>query len=238
MKDHLTRETSRSDRWRRWGLWAGVVYAILLLASSVLFISTIVPALPPPDSGSQAYADLYRAKAGETRALLYIVALSLPFLLAFLGSLAEHLRVRTASPTLATTAALAGLAMGVIAIAGNAVQASFGTTLARLGGDPAAVQAIDGLIAVSNGIGALPRALLLTTVAVGILEYAMAPRWIGWTALVLAVVSLVGSLAVMVPAVIPFLEISALPFAFWLIALCVSFLRRSPIDPHTPSALT
>lgn len=235
----MTSETTvRSDRWRRFGLWAGVAYAILLLASSAVFISTIAPAVPPPGASSQAYADFYRAKDVETRALLFIVALALPFLLAFLGSLAEHLRVRTASPTLATTAALAGLAMGVIAIAGNAVQASFGTTLARLGGDPAAVQAIDGLISVSNGIGALPRGLLLITVAIGILEFAMAPRWIGWTALVLAAGSVVGSLAVLVPALVPFLEISALPFALWLLALCISLLRRSPIDPDRPSALT
>jgi hypothetical protein len=51
----------------------------------------------------------------------------------------------------------------------------------------------------------------------------------------MAVVSVVGSLAVMVPALIPFLEISALPFALWVLVLCISLLRRSPIDPDRPT---
>jgi hypothetical protein len=84
------------------------------------------PSAAPARRGQPSVCGPLPGKAVETRALLYIVALALPFLLAFLGSLAEHLRVRTASPTLAATAALAGLAMGVIAIAGNAVQASLG----------------------------------------------------------------------------------------------------------------
>lgn len=44
----------RADAWDRWGLWAGVGYAILQLAAFALFGATIAPSLPPIDAGADA----------------------------------------------------------------------------------------------------------------------------------------------------------------------------------------
>lgn len=215
-----------ADAWHRWGLWAGVGYAFLQLAALLLFGAAIAPALPLLDAGADAYATLYADKAGETKLLLYVAAVSLPLLLVFLAHLADRLRVSTSSPTLATAAVLAGLAMAVIPLGANVVEAYLGTTLALSGGDPLTIKAIDGLIPVSSGIGALPQALFLGVVAIGVLEAAVAPRWLGWAALLLVVVSLVSSLAVIVPAVFPLLIVGMLLFPLWVLALSIALLRR------------
>lgn len=226
------RALALTGAWDRWGLWAGVGYAALQLLSSVLFVVWIVPALPPLDADPAAFAALYAAKAGETMLLLYLSALSLPLLLAFLAALAERLRTATGGLGLALTAAVAGLAMAAIPLAANVVEAAFGTSLARIGGDPAAVKAIDGLIPISNAVGALPRTLLLVVVAIGALSARMAPRWLGWAALVLAAVSVAGSLTVIAPAFFPILTIGVMLFALWVLALSIALLR-SRISPRT-----
>lgn len=231
----MERANAAVDGWHQWGLWAGVGYAILQVAALVLFGATIAPALPPIDAGADAYAALYADKAGETMLLLYLAALSLPLLIAFLVSLGDRLRTSTEAGSLATAALLAGLAMALIPLGANVVEARFGTTLALSGGDPLTVKAIDGLIPVSISVGALPRALLLGVVAIGVLHAAMAARWLGWAALLLVVVSLVGSLTVIAQPLFAIALIGTLLFALWVLALAIDLLRRPLVRAETRS---
>lgn len=222
----MERANPAINDWHRWGLWAGVGYAIVQVATFVLFGATIAPALPPLDASPEAYGILYATKAGEAMLLLYLAALSLPLLIAYLVAVGDRLRVTTGSGSLAAVVLPAGLAMAVIPLGANIVEAYFGTTLALAGGDALAVKAIDGLIPVSGGVGALPRALLLGVVAIGILQAGMAAPWLGWAALFLVVASLVGSLTVIFPPAFAVLTIGTLLFALWVLGLAINLLRR------------
>jgi len=219
--------TVSSDPFYRPGLWAGLGFVFVQLASIVIFVATLLPSLPPIDGPAERYAELYVAKADETMLLLYLTVLSLVVLIPFLASLASAIRAATASVTLAAIAALAGLAMMVIPVANNIVEAYFGTMMARLGGDPVSIQSIDGLLPLANSVGGLLRALLLAVIVLASWRGTLAPRWIGWIALLLAVLSVVGSFTVLVPAFFPIVAVSTLLFLVFLVILIVAMLRRS-----------
>lgn len=222
--------TVSSDPFYRFGLWAGLGFAIVQLAAVVIFLATMLPSLPSVDGPAGRYAEFYAAKADETMLLLFLTALSLVVLIPFLAALAVAIRAATASVILAGSAALAGFAMMVIPVSSNIVEAYFGTTMARLGGDPVSIQSVDGLLPVANSVGVLLRALLLAVIVLASWRGTFAPRWIGWFALLLAVLSVVGSFTIFVPAFFPMVAVSTLLFLVFLVFLIVGMLRR-PLNP-------
>ena len=82
-------------------------------------------------------------------------------------------------------------------------------------------------------LSAFPRAVLLGATSVVLLEGRVGPRWIGWTGLVLGLVSLISTGTLLTPALFPFLAIGTLLFVVWLLALIFALLRNT----QTPNRL-
>ena len=141
-------------------------------------------------------------------------------------------RVEGGSGVLAVSVLGAGVAMVVIASMGALVSA-ITPAIGQLGGDGATVKAIDGMTPLALALSAFPRAVLLGATSVVLLEGRIGPRWIGWTGLVLGLVSLISTVTLLTPALFPFLAIGTLLFVVWLLALIFALLRNT----QTPNRL-
>ena len=75
-------------------------------------------------------------------------------------------------------------------------------------------------------LSAFPRAVLLGATSVVLLEGRVVSRWIGWTGLALAVISLASTGTLLTPALLPFLALGTLLFVLWIAALTVALLRN------------
>ncbi len=69
-----------------------------------------------------------------------------------------------------------------------------------------------------------------------LLEGRVVSRWIGWTGLALAVISLASTGTLLTPALFPFLALGTLLFVLWIAALTVALLRNprtvNRAEPH------
>ena len=74
---------------------------------------------------------------------------------------------------------------------------------------------------------AFPPAELLVATSVVLLESHMTPGRIGWTGLVLSLISLVSTATLVAPELFPFLALGMLLFVVWVAALTVALLRST-----------
>jgi hypothetical protein len=229
VRSELTREgCARSSRWERFALTSGLLFAvvqIVTIAFSAVFFATSHPPMDAsPAEAARGFAQAETMVATGT----YLYVLHLPFWLIFLGGLFGVLsRAEGDTQALAVSVLGAGVAMGVIVSLG-ALVSSITPTIGALGGDGATVKAIDGMTPLALALSALPRAVLLGVTSAAVLEYRIAPRWIGWTGLVLGLVSLVSTGTLLSPAFFPFLALGTLLFVLWIAALTVALLQNVP----------
>jgi hypothetical protein len=104
--------------------------------------------------------------------------------------------------------------------------------LAAAGADPIVVRGFDGMAPVSFALASFPQALVLAGSAV-LLGRGLAPRWLGWSGLVLAALSLLATGTLISPAMVFVGMGVALLFKLWILALSVALLRQARAMPTT-----
>jgi hypothetical protein len=113
-----------------------------------------------------------------------------------------------------------------------------GITIAREGGDPATVWALDALAPFTLALSALPRAVLLIGTSALLLNTRCVPRPIGWLGLVAALLGLIGSATLIAAALFPLLALGSLLFEIWVLLLSAALLRQPRTVVQTaPQAL-
>jgi len=158
---------------------AGVVFAVLAMAGNLSIDA--FPDTDTPVGKLTTYYAQHHAQIGRGGTLL---GYSVIFFALF--GVALWARVRRSAPPVIAGAVLVGTAMLAVSML---TSANTYYTLGQIGGDsatsPAALQAwhITGSV---GGVGADSIVLLLALAAAGILAAAL-PRWLAWSALVLAV---------------------------------------------------
>jgi hypothetical protein len=178
------RPLTMSDRWSRFVPLTGVIFVALLVTTNVLFGSA-------PESGDSAAKVIafYQAHRTRTEISSYLTGLSLFFGLFFYACLRDYLRRAKAGERLAATA----FGGAVLFAVGGGLSAGLQFALADVPSklSPAAAQALNLLendmtvFALTAGI-----ALLLMASGIAILRTRLLPVWLGWIAIVIAVVGL------------------------------------------------
>lgn len=180
-----------SDRWSRFVPLTGVVFVALLVATNVLLGS----APESGDSGAKVIA-FYEAHRTNVQISSYLTGLSLFFGLFFYACLRDYLARARAGQRLAATA----FGGAVLFAVGGGIAAGSQFALADVPSklSPAAAQALN-LIENDTAVFALTAgvAVLLMASGIAILRTRLLPVWLGWIAIVIAVVGLtpVGFLA-------------------------------------------
>ncbi len=151
--------------------------------------------------------------------------LPVPFFLLFLGGLFGVLRrAEGGSGALAMVSVGAGIAMAMTWPFGLLL-AGVGTSIVLQGGDAATAWAFDGMAPLSLALSSFPRTVFLAATSAVLLEDRLVPRWVGWSGLVLALVSLIGTATLVVGDLFPLLMLGTLIFELWVLALGVSLAR-------------
>jgi hypothetical protein len=215
----------------RMALFAGIAYTALLLGAIVFFIANIAPHLPPLDASLAQKVAMYDDHGAMIRMNNYMWVLPVPFFLVFLGGLYSVLRrAEGDSSALSMGAFASGIALIVPWITNVAVE-TLAVSIAENSGDPAVVWALDGLGPTGTmGLNGLARAAFLFAASFILLKSHIAPRWIGWFGMILAVVNFAGSFifAVETPMLLPAAWLSVPLTAIWVLALSIALLRQNP----------
>ncbi len=155
----------------------------------------------------------------------YLLLLPMPFFLLFLGGLFSVLRrAEGGSGSLAVSALCAGIAMAMTWPMGILI-AGLSSDIVAGGGDVATAWSLDGMAPLSLALSAFPRTVLLVATSLLLLGSRLAPRWMCWMGLALAVASLIGTAMLLVPDMFPILALGTLLFELWILALSVSLVR-------------
>ena len=215
---------SLARRW--WAVATGVVFAVLFFVGQDILLLDA-----PGDTSSNAKIASYYADKGNYHKLLvgrFLVIVSIPFFLWFLGVLRGRLRDREASPGgLSGTAFGAGVAfaglLGVASVVSTAIAASlsFGHEFRTGSLDPQLVRLLanTGYSLLVPGI--LAAVVLLAAASLSALKTLVFPRWLSWAGLVVS--------ALLVPAstVAP---VAVALFALWILAVSVVVIQRPRSD--------
>jgi hypothetical protein len=221
---HTRLDTSRPLAWERPALVSGILFAAGQIVATVYFIGQIAPHLPPLGAPAAEHARFYSDYAYENALVAFLYVLPVPFFLLFLGGLFGVLRRAERGVGVLTATALgAGVALAMVWPIGIAVSDA-GQGLAVRGLQPEAVLAFDAVAQLMLGVAALPRAVLLVAVALG-LRSSEVPRWVSWSAIGLAVVALIGSATLLNADLYPLLALGTLLFDIWIGASGAILLR-------------
>ena len=200
----------------------GLVAVALLIAGVVLSTKT-----PDTREGGQKILDYYVANDSEQTASSILLGYGSLFLVLFAGALRSGLRRGQNDVEGPATLAFGGglvMAVGPLILAGTTLAFTQNTDAL----DPTAAQAINAL---SDGIWIIPflvgQSVLLLASGVAILRGGALPSWLGWVAVVLAVVSAT-------PASLPAFLVTLL----WIVVVAVLLARRAsrPAGDQAPPA--
>jgi hypothetical protein len=212
-------------RWEQVALASVILFVAAQIATLVFNVAFFLTTHPPMDASPAEAARGFARAETMVEIGTYLYVLQLPFLLLFLGELFGVLRrAEGGSGALSISALGAGIAMVVIASMGAPISA-LTPTIGQLGGDGAAVKAIDAITPLALALSAFPRAVLLGATSVVLLEGRIAPRWIGWTGLALGLTSLVSTGTLVAPMLFPLLAFGTLLFVVWVATLTIVLLR-------------
>jgi hypothetical protein len=221
-----------SPRWERLALGAGVAYALTEVAALVFAAVVVVPTHAPVGAPAVEVAAALGRHATRIAAGTYLMTLSVPFLLLFLGGLVGVLRrAEGGSASLAGAAGAAGTALTVIAPLG-AVLSGLSAAVANLGGDAAVVAELDSITPLALALAGYPKAVLLGATATLALHARLAPRSVAWSGYALALLALGSTLTIAVRALFPLVALQQLLFPLWILALAVTLLgrRSQPVE--------
>jgi hypothetical protein len=211
-------------------LASGIVFGIFQFAGAIVFASYILPRLAPMDAPAAEQAAAYVAHANLLRLGNYAVILPAPFFLFFLAGLYAVLRRPEGERgVLASTAAFSGVAMSMI-WAISAVVSDIAIDIALGKGDAVTISALNAFPPYMLALSALPRAVLLAATACVVLQGRDGSRWLGWSGIGIAVLSLAGSATLANALMFPVLALSTLLFDLWLAVLCSVWLREETMS--------
>ena len=162
----------------------GVVFLVVVIVGFT--ISGEPP--DPKDDSAQKIVDFYVDNKSSLMAGTYLEALAAALLVFFGAHLREVLRVAAGGKDFLSTAAFAGLLL--IAV-GFTVDGSINLALAETAEDiePAGVQALAALFHNDFIPFAVGSVVFLVAMGISVLQHGALPKWIGWIALVLAVIA-------------------------------------------------
>ena len=222
--DHSsTQPTARIDV-SRISTGFGVAFTACQAAVMITMAAFVLPTgggpdTPPLERGQRVLEAADRYTAGN-----YVFMISGMLLLGFLG--AVHLRLRRVDSTgvLATVAVAAGTLLALIwPLAG--VLHDVALDVGRSGADPRLLGAWDSIAPYSLAFSVLPRVFFVGAIALGLRAAGTAP-WLQRTAVVILVVSLVGSATVVTGAAFPLLALGTLGYELWVGAVAIHWLRE------------
>lgn len=209
------------QKWRRFGFACGIAYVVLaILGSDVLAGRGEVPGLDATQDRIGSYVANNPTTAQEW-AGGYIEVLALLFFICFLASLWSFLRqAEGGNGVLATTAFGAGLVSVAVKFAGFPAAAA----LSLRASDGVDSQLAAALLDMNNFsfvlTGALGAVLLLASAAIVIQTMAL-PRWLGWSAVVIAF----GLLAGVATATSGAIFLPTLLYLVWVVVASVILFR-------------
>jgi len=161
----------------------GVVFLL------VVIVGFMVNGEPPDpkDDSAQKIVDFYVDNKSSLMAGTYLEGLAAALLVFFGAHLREVLRVAAGGKDFLSTAAFAGLLL--IAV-GFAVDGTINLTLAETAEDidPAGVQALTALWHNDFVPFAVGSVVFLVAMGISVLQHGALPKWIGWIAILLAVI--------------------------------------------------
>jgi hypothetical protein len=203
--------------------WFGVAFTVCQAAVMIAMAVFVLPKGGGPDTPALERGQRVLEAADRYTAGNYVFMISGMLLLGFLGAVQLRMRRVDSTGVLATVAVAAGTLLAVIwPLAG--VLHDVALDVGRSGADPRLLGAWDSIAPYSLAFSVLPRVFFLGALALGLRAAGTSP-WLQRTALVLIVVSLVGSATVVTSAVFPLLALSTLGYELWIGALAWHWLR-------------
>jgi hypothetical protein len=214
--------------WHRVSMMSGVAYALAQLGAFVFFAIAILPRFAPIDAAPNVRAAAIRNLGEMLRVGNFLIVLPVPLFLFFVGGAFSLLRrLLPQSDVLAATALAAGAAMALMWPLG-AVISDLELDMAQAGGDAITISVLDAIAPYSLALSAFARAVLVAALSVPLVRLDGSRKWTGWSGLVVAVLSLLGTVTLIAAAAFPVLALSTLLFDVWLLVLCLVLLR-SPL---------
>lgn len=225
VKQHLLERISATERAT---LLSGITFAVLTLGAIAFFVTSIVPYMAPIQASLEEHVAIYHTHADALRLNNYLWVFPVPFFLLFLGGLYSILRRAEGDSTVLSMTAFAGGVVMLVPWITNTAVETLAVTIAENGGDAATIWALDGLgPSGTMGLNGLARAVFLFATAFILLKGRIAPRWIGWFGLLLALVNVVGSLIFVSEVFFPAAWLSVPLTALWVLALSAALLLQT-----------
>jgi cation transport ATPase len=213
--------------------WTGIAGAAAVVFALIAF--AVFGTMSPPtesDSG-QAIAKFFAGHRTTLAVLVYLIALSFGFNLAFFVGLRDVFRRRAPDmETLVTVGAIGGVVFIAVVYVG------FGVLLQLVyregAGDPATQRTLFDIYTLNITMASVPTAVATGAISTAIVKSGAFPRWLGWYGFAVAAAHLLGmgSLArdgFFAPSVIGG-YIAPLMFYGWVLAFSV-LLLRGPAKP-------
>jgi hypothetical protein len=203
--------------------WFGVAFTACQVAVMIGMAAFVLPNRGGPDTPPLEWGQRVLHAADRYTAGNYVFMISGMLLLGFLGAVQFRLRRVDSTGILATVAVAAGALLALIwPLAG--VLHDVALDVGRTGADPRLLGAWDSIAPYSLAFSVLPRLFFVGALALGLRAAGSAP-WLQRTAVVVLVLSLVGSATVVAGAVFPVLALSTLGYELWVGALAIHWLR-------------
>jgi hypothetical protein len=203
--------------------WFGVAFTTCQVAVMIAMAIFVLPKGGGPDTPALERGQRVLEAADRYTGGNYVFMVSGMLLLGFLGAVQLRLRRVDGTGVLATVAVAAGSLLALIwPLAG--VLHDVALDVGRSGADPRLLGAWDSIAPYSLAFSTLPRVFFLGALALG-LRAAGKAVWLQRTAVVIIVLSLVGSATVVSGALFPFLALSTLGYELWVGALAWHWLR-------------
>lgn len=200
-----------SDRWSRLAPLTGVLFAVLVIGA----VFTSGEETPKASAGVAKVLAFYTKNRSEIETSGILFALAFLVLVLFAGALRSYLRRTGSADGLGALVLAGGILMAGGAITGTGLEYGIAHNLHSL--SPQAVQTLN-FISQELFLPVLAGAFILAICSgLAILGGAALPRWLGWVAIVLAIVVLIP------PASFPAL----IGFMVWSIIVSILMYRRS-----------
>ena len=218
-----TKEVRMFDRVvQRLGAASGVLYVVLLIIGGNIRDSG--EASTAPEGVAQAFV---QAAANQTTFTIAWILEILAFLcfLCFLGYLCQALRRAEGDQGWLATAAFGGGVMSIAIKLGSAAPIFAAFHRANESLDPQIARALQDMNDASFFLSFYPLVVLLGAAAIVAIRYGALPRWLGWTAAVLAIALIAGATV----GVIAGFEDAGLPFMLfllWIVLTSIVLTRR------------
>lgn len=213
------------DALSRWTGIAGAAAVVFALTAFAVF-GTMSP--PTESDSGQTIAKFFAGNRTTLAVLVYLVALSFGFNLAFFVGLRDVFRRRAPDiETLATVGAVGGIVFIAVVYVG------FGVLLQLVyregAGDPATQRTLFDIYTLNITMASVPTAVAAGAISIAIVQTGAFPRWLGWYGFAVAAAHLVGMGALardgfFAPSVIGG-YIAPLMFYAWMLVFSALLLR-------------